>query len=90
MAVRRPLYGSGPLYGTVDGANVTFYVNSSNLKIDFTGLRSGRNLSGTYVVENSDGTSQQGEFTLKRRDYKRLSKDFDPIKDCPTDADMNQ
>jgi S1-C subfamily serine protease len=90
MAVRRPLYGSGPLYGDVNGASINFSVNSSVMRIDFNGVRSGRRLSGTYTVENSDGTSQQGEFFLERSDHKRLPPGFDPIKDCPKDADMNQ
>ncbi len=90
MAVRRPLYGSGPLYGSVEGTNVNFSVNSSALKLDFSGVRSGKRLSGTYTVENPDGASQEGEFLLERSDYKRLPRSFDPAKDCPTDADMNK
>lgn len=90
MAVRRPLYGSGPVYGSIEGTTVTFSAYSSTLKIDFSGALSGKRLSGTYSVENPDGASQEGEFVLERSDYKRLPRSFDPTNDCPTDADMNK
>ncbi|GEM_PF-3958883 len=90
MAVRSPLYGSGPLYGSAEGKNINFTVNSSIGKIEFTGVREGRQINGSYNVENTDGTIQQGEFFLKRDDYKRLPETFDPAKDCPTDAEINK
>jgi S1-C subfamily serine protease len=90
MAVRSPLYGSGPLYGSVQGKDINFTVNSSIGRIDFSGIREGRQISGSYSVENTHGTLQQGEFVLRRDDFKRLPESFDPTKDCPTDADMNK
>jgi hypothetical protein len=90
MAVQAPLYGSGPLYGSVDRKNVNFSVNSANFKIVFDGLLDGRQLSGTYTVENPDGTSQQGDFLLVKKDSKRLPASMDSIKDCPTDAEINK
>ena len=90
MAVRAPLYGSGPLYGRVDGKNVGFSVKTANFNVVFDGVRDGRQLSGTYSVENPDGTSQQGEFLLTKKDSKRLPASMDPIKDCLTDADVNK
>jgi hypothetical protein len=90
MAVRSPLYGSGPLYGSVEGKNINFTVNSSIGKIDFNGVREGRQITGSYNVENTDGTLQQGEFFLRRDDFKKLPESFDPAKSCLTDADMNK
>ena len=90
MAVKAPLYGSGPLYGNVDGQKVNFSVNSPNFKIAFDGLLDGRQLSGSYTVENPDGTSQQGEFSLAKKDSKKLPSSMDPIKDCPTDTEINK
>lgn len=90
MAVRAPLYGSGPLYGSVDGKNLHFSVNSPSFKIVFDGVLDGRQLSGTYTVENPNGTSQQGEFLLVKKDSKRLPDSMDPIKDCPTDTEINK
>jgi S1-C subfamily serine protease len=90
MAVHAPLYGSGPLYGSIDARNVNFSVNSPNFKIVFEGVLDGRQLSGTYTVENPDGTSQQGEFVLAKKDSKRLPNTVDPIKDCPTDAEIDK
>jgi len=90
LGVRAPLYGSGPLQGTVEGDNVQFDVTSPSFYLHFEGRRSGRDLLGTYTAFAQGGNEQQGEFVLQRRDSKRHLKDFAPETDCPTDADMNR
>ncbi len=90
MAVRKPLYGSGPLLGSINGAFVQFDVTSPSYQIHFEGVRSGRHISGTYRVPSPDGTYQSGDFVLDRADAKGLPRDFDAQKDCPTDADINR
>ena len=62
MAVRSPLFGSGPLHGSMDQDALRFDVISAAFTIRFTGIRTGRGLSGTYTVLKPDGTSEQGEF----------------------------
>jgi hypothetical protein len=90
MAVQAPLYGSGPLYGNFDGTNVSFSVSSSNFTIVFTGVRDGRQLNGTYTVDRPDGTSEQGEFFLVKKDSKKLADNMNPARDCPTDEEINK
>ncbi|MGH9764242.1 MAG: trypsin-like peptidase domain-containing protein, partial [Blastocatellia bacterium] len=88
MAVRKPLYGSGPLFGAVNGTVVQFDVPGPPW-IHFEGELSGDHISGTYRVQSSAGAVQDGEFVLDRADAKRLPPSFDPQKDCPTDVDIN-
>lgn len=90
MAVRKPLYGSGPLLGSLNGTLVHFDVTNASYQIHFEGVRSGNHISGTYRVPSPDGTYQTGEFVLDRADSKPLARDFDPQKDCPTDSDINR
>jgi len=90
MAVRKPLYGSGPLLGSINGALIQFDVTSTSNQIHFEGVRSGNRISGTYRVPSPDGSYQSGEFVLDRADSKALPRDFDPQKDCPTDSDINR
>jgi S1-C subfamily serine protease len=88
FAVRQPLFGSGPLQGSIDGNAVQFDVVTSSFHLRFEGVRSGKTLSGTYTALPQGGTEQQGEFVFEWKDSKRF-KNFDPQTDCPTDADMN-
>ena len=89
MAVTMPLVGSGPLYGSVEGANIALNVTSSGFTMNFTGIREGNRVTGTYTVQYPNRDPEQGEFILEKKDSNRLPKDFDP-KDCPTDADVNK
>lgn len=89
MAVWKPLYGSGPLSGSVNGTSVQFDVSGPSW-IHFDGELSGNQISGTYQVLSSGGAVQNGEFVLDRADTKPLPRDFDPQKDCPTDSDINR
>ncbi|MGI0135112.1 MAG: AAA family ATPase, partial [Candidatus Micrarchaeaceae archaeon] len=66
MAVRKPLYGSGPLFGAVNSALVHFDVPGPPW-IHFDGELSGNRISGTYRVQSPGGTIQNGEFILVER-----------------------
>jgi len=88
MAVVAPLFGSGPLIGSIIGANVQFDVTSADFSIRFTGQREKNTLSGKYVVVRADGAAEEGEFVLKKKSSAGIEK-FDPGRDCPTDKDIN-
>jgi hypothetical protein len=89
MTVQKPLYGSGPLLGSVSDKLVRFNVTSPAFRIEFEGLVNGNRLSGTYRVVPPRGSTQRGEFILTRKDAKELPKGFDPEKNCPKDNDIN-
>lgn len=89
MAVRKPLYGSGPLFGGVNGTRVQFDVPGPPW-IHLEGVIKGKRISGTYRVRSPDGAVQDGEFVLDKADTKPLPQDFDPEKDCPTDSEINR
>lgn len=90
MGVQKPLYGSGPLLGSVDGKLVRFDVSNPAFQIHFEGTRTWRSLSGTYHVTSAEGGEQFGEFILRRTGSEKLSLNFDPHRDCPTDEIMNR
>jgi hypothetical protein len=66
MSVKPPLYGSGPLEGSANGADVSFTVTSSIGKIAFIGTRSKQRITGTYTVTQPTGALENGTFTLNR------------------------
>jgi rubrerythrin len=67
MVVKPPLFGSGPLSGTVNGSDVTFIVLSSIGGIFFTGQREGGTLHGTYTVRHLSGSlDEKGTFALRQ------------------------
>ncbi|SDG00698.1 hypothetical protein [Terriglobus roseus] len=66
MSVEPPLYGSGPLEGTVSGLHMAFAVSSSIGSIEFVGTRSRQGIVGTYTVIQKTGGTEKGSFTLKR------------------------
>jgi hypothetical protein len=66
MTVKPPLYGSGPLKGFANGADVAFTVTSSTGKIAFTGTRIKHNITGTYTVTQPSGWIEKGTFSLDR------------------------
>jgi S1-C subfamily serine protease len=90
MGVHKPLYGSGPLLGSVSGPDVQFNIDSEGIHIEFVGRRNGNKLSGAYRALPKGGTAQQGEFSLEKEDSKGPPKNFEPERDCPTDAEMNR
>ncbi len=66
FVVFRPLYGSGPVTGSVHGTAFAFVAQSPNFDITFTGHREGENLNGTYVVTRGGTGLQDGTFKLAR------------------------
>ena len=88
LGVQKPLFGSGPLEGSILGSDVTFVVTSATGKITFQGKRRNAAINGTYTVEHPDGTEQQGAFTLQRTSSKGPGEDFNPSS-CPTDDEMH-
>jgi S1-C subfamily serine protease len=89
MGVKQPLFGSGPLSGTVDGSRVSFVVRSAIGEITFDGQLSGNQLDGTYPVAHQNAPREEGTFTLRKIKSEGLKSDFD-TSNCPTDAEMNQ
>lgn len=66
MSVKPPLYGSGPLEGSANGADVSFAVTSSIGKIAFIGTRGKQIITGTYTVTQPTGALEKGTFILNR------------------------
>lgn len=89
MGVKQPLFGSGPLFGSVTDSEVNFVVRSAIGEITFIGRRRANSISGTYVVEDQNGSKQEGTFTLEKVESNTPSPPVD-TRTCPTDAEMNQ
>ncbi len=89
MGVRQPLFGSGPLTGRVDGANISFVVTSAIGKITFVGQRNNSDITGTYTVERQGSPDQQGNFTLNKVKSDGWPSNFDTA-NCPTDAEVHK
>jgi hypothetical protein len=89
MGVLQPLFGSGPLTGRVDGANVSFVVTSAIGKITFVGQRNNADITGSYTVERVGSADQQGNFTLSKVKSEALPSSFN-IANCPTDAEVHK
>lgn len=91
MAVRKPLYGSGPLNGTVTGDHIVFQVDSKLMSIVFTGQDGGTRISGTYVVRPVRGPLQHGRFRLERSSSRGLPGGFSGFNpdQCPKDATVH-
>jgi TonB family protein len=66
MLVDPPLVGSGALSGSRSGPIITFVVKSSFLMLTFRGTFSKNGISGTYRVERSEGSQENGTFSLSR------------------------
>ncbi len=89
MGVRQPLFGSGPVTGLAQHADVTFVVTSAIGKITFVGQRHDEDISGTYTVERQGSPNQLGTFTLHRAKFEGLPSGFD-LANCPTDAEVHK
>lgn len=90
MLVKKPLFGSGPLQGYVDGQTIVFSVTSAIGKITAWGKRSDHDFSGTYLVEHEGhGGNENGTFTLQKVSSNGMSPDFDPSR-CPSDAEVHK
>ena len=84
VGVREPLYGSGPLRGTVQGSRVLFAVDRPDFALSFEGRLRGKKILGSYLVSATNGSSQRGRFYVERYD------EAPPLTGtCPTDAEMN-
>lgn len=90
MSVQKPLFGSGPLVGSMKGPFIQFTVTNPAFRIVFEGARNGNQLMGTYRVIPPSGKAQLGEFSLDKTDDDKLAISFDPTKNCPTDADIDR
>ena len=82
MEVQRPLYGSGPLRGSIDEDAITFTISSTTYEIIFRGIRKSEKISGTYKVTRP--YPQVGEFDLEKSTADAPSSTFD-INNCPLD-----
>ena len=89
LGVKAPLYGSGPLQGSVQGDDVQFDVNGASIYMHFEGRNSADGFRGIYSAYPPGGGRESGEFTLERQRSKQQARISDPQKDCPTDTDMN-
>lgn len=65
MVVQRPLYGSGPLHGTIDRGEVYFKTTNPTFEISFQGKVTGIRIRGTYRVTSP--ANQNGDFDLARQ-----------------------
>jgi len=66
MAVKPPLFGSGPLSGVVKGQDVSFSVVSSIGEIAFNGRHENNEVQGTYTVRHPSGApNEEGTFVLR-------------------------
>ena len=85
-AVHRPLYGSGELRGSRDGAQVSFDVESPSEVIKFTGHQKGPDITGSYDVYPRTGgnTRQRGTFELHRQPENERPTSLEPP--CPDDS----
>ncbi len=91
FGVKSPLYGSGPLQGSVHGDDVQFRVTSPLFYLRFEGKRNtDKEWSGTYTAVPQGGKEQSGYFDLEKKDSKKYFESFNPETNCPTDDDMNR
>jgi len=89
MAVKAPLFGSGPLSGRATGPGVTFAVTSAIGKITFVGQRHDNFITGTYTVENENRPAEYGTFTLNKVKTDVTGRDSDK-QNCPMDAEVHE
>lgn len=88
MAVKQPLFGSGPLLGSVVSEGVSFTVTSAIGTITFTGTQENESIRGTYIVEHQGAPKEEGTFTLSKINSKGLPTGF-VEQNCPTDAEIH-
>lgn len=83
MQVKLPLYGTGPIQGTVNNRDFSFILNGSGMTIQFKGRRTGRTIRGTYVLATSAG-QQLGDFMLHQKSTQVLSPNVVDTENCPS------
>jgi hypothetical protein len=82
VSIRKPLYGTGALQGSVQGSQVSFDSLGSafpRFQIHFQGDRQGAEFHGTYTVTQPN--QQAGVFELSRRASEAPESGFD-LKQC--------
>jgi hypothetical protein len=89
MAVKQPLFGSGPLSGHVSGSDVTFVVTSTVGKLTFVGLRDDTNISGTYTVDHVSSPAETGTFRIGKI-KSEIPGSYIRNQICPTDGEVNE
>ena len=87
LAVLRPLGGSGPVDGSASGPQVSFVAISNGEKITFTGTRTNRSITGTYLVEKTGGSQEEGSFSATKTKILDKGSRLD-FANCPTDSDL--
>jgi hypothetical protein len=82
MAVKPPLFGSGPLSCVVYGPDVSFTVVSSIGEIAFGGRNENDGIQGTYAVRHPNGTAnEEGTFVLRQVKSQGIRNTVEA--DCP-------
>jgi DnaJ-like protein len=89
IAVKQPLFGSGPLLGHVLGSDVTFVVTSAIGKLTFVGLRDDTNISGTYTVDRGSPPVETGTFSIGKI-KSEIPGSYIRKQTCPTDAEVHE
>jgi hypothetical protein len=90
FGVKPPLYGSGPLQGSIKGDDLQFDVTSPQFSLHFLGHRhSAKGWSGTYTAIPLGGEEQHGHYDFEKYGAKPYFKNLDPGTSCPTDKDMS-
>jgi hypothetical protein len=83
IAIQKPLYGSGPLQGVLQGSKISFdsvgFALGARFSIRYEGELHDAVLKGTYEV--SSPTRQNGEFELTKRGSDAPRAGFN-LKDC--------
>jgi S1-C subfamily serine protease len=87
LAILRPLGGSGPIDGSASGPEVSFVATSNGEKITFTGTRTKRSITGTYLVEKTGGSQEEGSFSATKTKILDKGSRLD-FANCPTDSDL--
>jgi S1-C subfamily serine protease len=86
MLVQRPLFGSGPLRGYINGKQIWFEVAGPLYQIRFQGTVTNKSISGTYQVLRP--ASQNGFFQLDQDSLIAPPTPFNPTK-CRGDDSNN-
>jgi hypothetical protein len=85
MQVATPLFGTGPIVGTLNGRKFQFDLNNPGMHIRFDGLRDGLTVRGTYVVTGNANGPQTGEFTLHQDSIRVMVPNGSDLDHCPRD-----
>jgi hypothetical protein len=87
IIVRRPLYGSGPIAGRLNGSVLTFTASGAMGRGDFRAAINGNAISGGYLAVLANGFRQQGRFTVQKQSEQMPPPNFNPYT-CPNDLQV--